>query len=59
MHYRRDYNVRLGEFKAAPVHDRASHGADAFRGLAVRYEIPRETKRRADTVYFPQHWNWS
>jgi phage terminase large subunit len=41
MHYRRDYNTRLGEFTARPVHDWASHGADAFRGLAVRYQPPR------------------
>jgi phage terminase large subunit len=40
-HYRRDYNVRLHEFTARPVHDWASHGADAFRGLAVRYQPPR------------------
>jgi len=40
MHYRRDYNQRLNEFKATPVHDWASHGADAFRGLAVRHQIP-------------------
>lgn len=33
--YRRDYNARLGEFKASPVHDWASHGADAFRYLAL------------------------
>lgn len=40
MHYRRDYNQRLNEFKATPVHDWASHGADAFRGLAVRHQTP-------------------
>jgi hypothetical protein len=40
-HYRRDYNSRLNEFTARPVHDWASHGADAFRGLAVRYQPPR------------------
>lgn len=40
-HYRRDYNARLNEFKATPVHDWASHAADAFRGLAVRHEEPR------------------
>jgi hypothetical protein len=34
-HYRRDYNGRLGEFKPTPVHDWASHGADAFRYLAI------------------------
>lgn len=40
--YRRDYNTRLNEFKATPVHDWASHGADAFRYLAVRQQAPRE-----------------
>lgn len=34
-HYRRDYNGRLGAFKPTPVHDWASHGADAFRYLAL------------------------
>jgi phage terminase large subunit len=42
QHYRRDYNQRLNEFKATPVHDWASHGADAFRGLAVRHKTPQE-----------------
>lgn len=44
MHYRRDYNARLNEFKASPVHDWASHGADAFRGLAVRHQTPKARK---------------
>jgi phage terminase large subunit len=26
-HYRRDFNQRLNEFKATPVHDWSSHGA--------------------------------
>lgn len=38
--YRRDYNTRINEFKATPVHDWASHGADAFRYLAVRHKQP-------------------
>lgn len=33
--YRWDYNERMEEFKRAPVHDWASHAADAFRYLAV------------------------
>ncbi len=45
MHYRRDYNQRLNEFKATPVHDWASHASDAFRGLAVRHQVPREAQR--------------
>jgi phage terminase large subunit len=42
--YRRDYNQRLNEFKAVPVHDWSSHAADAFRGLAVRHHVPREKR---------------
>lgn len=44
QHYRRDYNPRMGEFKASPVHDWASHGADAFRYLAVSQRPARDTK---------------
>ncbi len=47
--YRRDYNRTLNEFKATPVHDRYSHGADAFRGLAVRYKLDLEGTKRRDT----------
>ncbi len=35
QNYRRELNEKLGEFKASPVHDWASHGADAFRYMAV------------------------
>jgi phage terminase large subunit len=41
QHYRRDYNTRLGEFKATPVHDWSEHGASAFRYLAVRQQAPK------------------
>lgn len=58
MHYRRDYNERLSEFKATPVHDWASHGADAFRGLAVRHQIPVEKKRRLAQDQ-PVEWAWT
>lgn len=46
-HYRRDYNTRIQEFTATPVHDWSSHAADAFRGLAVRYETPDDLARPA------------
>jgi hypothetical protein len=52
MNYRRDYNTRLNEFKATPVHDWASHGADAFRGFAVRHQIPRDAEK-APAPYRP------
>lgn len=35
QNYRKDFNTRLDEFKETPVHDWASHGADAFRYLAI------------------------
>lgn len=47
QHYRRDYNTRLNEFKATPVHDWASHCADAFRMLAVRSHELRKTREAA------------
>lgn len=57
QHYRRDYNTRLNEFKATPVHDFASHGADAFRYLAVRHKTPVvETRQPAAAPYRPSPW---
>ena len=35
QNYRRAFNQKMGEFKADPVHDWASHGADAFGELAL------------------------
>ena len=37
QHYRWDYNTRIQEHTHRPVHDWASHGADAFRGLGYRH----------------------
>jgi phage terminase large subunit len=37
--YRWDYNERLDELKAIPVHDWASHGADAWRYAAVSMKV--------------------
>jgi phage terminase large subunit len=45
QHYRRDYNTRINEFKAQPVHDFSSHGADAFRYLAVSQQVPVDVRR--------------
>ncbi len=42
QHYRRDYNTRLNEFKAVPVHDWSEHGSSAFRYLAVRQKTAAE-----------------
>lgn len=42
QNYRWDINVRIKDFTNRPVHDWASHGADAFRGLAVRHSTPHK-----------------
>lgn len=42
--YRREIHDKTGEVKKTPVHDWASHGADAFRYLAVALEEVKEQK---------------
>lgn len=63
MHYRRDYNTRLQEFKATPVHDWASHAADAFRGLAARHKTPAKPKQTVDDLFggavASSQWSWA
>ena len=51
LHYRRDFNTRLQEFKPAPLHDWSCHAADSARGLAVRHQTPKE--KRTDVQV---HW---
>lgn len=53
QHYRRDYNTRIQEFKATPVHDWASHGADAFRYLACRQRPIKEKRHGSDGPRLP------
>lgn len=57
MHYRRDYNTRLNEFKATPVHDWSEHGASAFRYLAVRQETPESSRKPDFRMPEPVHWS--
>lgn len=54
QHYRRDYNTRLNEFKAVPVHDWASHGADAFRYFAVRQQAPKDKRQSGYSQSLPR-----
>jgi phage terminase large subunit len=46
QNYKWDFNTRIHEFKHLPVHDWASHGADAFRGLAYRHYTPKYNPER-------------
>lgn len=41
--YRKEWNDRLGTWRDRPRHDAASHGADAFRMLAVGLELTKES----------------
>jgi hypothetical protein len=47
-HYRSAFNKQLGQYTGVPVHDWASHGADSFRGLAVRLKLPAKKKPRGE-----------
>ncbi len=58
QHYRRDYNTRLNEFKAVPVHDWASHGAAAFRYLAVRQQAPRDKSQSGYAMPYARDGGW-
>jgi len=51
--YRKSFNTRLNEFTGTPLHNWASHGADAFRGLAVRYELPIAVRAHARVEALP------
>lgn len=42
--YRREWDERLRMFRSSPLHNWASHGADALRSFASGYRNPRERK---------------
>jgi hypothetical protein len=43
--YRKDWDAERGVWKDKPRHDSASHGADAFRALAMTYkDVPVEAE---------------
>lgn len=52
QNYRWDFNTRLDEYKNSPVHDWASHSADAFRYLAVGLK-DEQKKRWGEVRYQP------
>ena len=56
--YRKTYNAKLEAFTSVPVHNQFSHGADAFRGLAVRYQQPIDRAKMSQTPRMGQ-WSWT
>jgi phage terminase large subunit len=53
MQYRWKFNETTNEFLSEPVHDWASHFADAFRGLACRHKLAPEKAPSAPRAYGP------
>lgn len=50
-HYRRTYQPKLDQFTEKPLHDWSSHGADAFRGLAVNHKPYQPAPKRRDYAH--------
>jgi hypothetical protein len=48
--YKKDFDRKLNDFKEKSRHDWASHGADAFRYLAVNYKIATKNERPAYAI---------
>jgi hypothetical protein len=53
-HYRRGFDMHLGSFRAVPVHDWSSHGADAFRYLAVG--LRPEQEKPMEPIRYDDGW---
>jgi hypothetical protein len=49
-HYQRERNKRLAEWKSTPLHNWASHGADALRTLGVAHKAARPVDRSRSQV---------
>ena len=58
QNYRRDYNQRLNEYKAVPVHDWASHGSDAFRIGAVAIKDIEEKAKHVELPVYHGEGGW-
>ena len=56
--YRKKFNVATQSFTATPVHNEFSHGADAFRYLAVSSKPSEEARKRSGGGP-PQSFAWS
>jgi hypothetical protein len=52
QNYKWGYNERMGERKTEPVHDWASHGADAFRYMAQATRIGTEDRPKYKPIQY-------
>jgi hypothetical protein len=53
-HYRREWDAKKKVFSDRPLHDWASHGADAFRALALM--IPRSDNAAMKPLKYDNRW---
>lgn len=56
--YKYRWNVALKYWMGEPAHDGASHGADAFRTLAVAVQAPRQRLEREKPDVDPDDWRY-
>jgi len=54
-HYRYEVDPDTKQFGRTPLHDHYSHGADAFKYVAMMVSEPRRSQRRQMQAA-PQHW---
>ena len=57
-HYRYEVDDKLGTFKKQPLHDWASHPADAFREFAVAIREPEKKREVVSTSNFYGEAGW-
>lgn len=56
--YHKEFDSSRGVFRKTPVHDKNSHGADAFRTLAVGLKQPSFSKVKQTNEYQVKSLNW-
>ncbi len=56
--YHKEFDTSRGVFRKSPVHDSNSHGADAFRTLAVALKQPTLNKAKQKHQYEISAINW-
>lgn len=56
--YHKEFDSSRGVFRKTPVHDKNSHGADAFRTLAVGLKQPSFGKRKNTNEYQVKNLSW-
>lgn len=58
--YRKKFDNKTGEFSESPVHDTYSHGADAFRYLAINYDpLLGDVAKRANAAKLRANANYA